>query len=161
MGVSHNVRVGAFLKIQLREIDISVPLWDCGHGHINSSWLRQDPFCKQCGNALTKRVITQRRYPHVWTNEFITDEGLRDKVTFPEIDYKKTGLVFMLDNEWDEVGSCFVDVPDEGFNAITMADMAQTTAQFENNHAYLIRTLKRHPAVVTAEVVFGVLRYYS
>lgn len=161
MGISHNVRIGAYLKIQLREIDIPVTLWDCGHSHINSTWLRQDPFCKQCGNAVTRRTVTQRRYPHVWTSEFITDESLSEKVYFPEIDYKKTGVVFMLENEWDEVGSCFVDVPDEGFRAIGTNDIAQTTSAFEKTHAYLIRTLKRHPAVVTAEVVFGVLRDYS
>ena len=161
MGVDHSVRIGAYLRIQLREIDIPVSLWDCGHSHINSTWLRQEKFCKECGKAITEHTITQHRYPHVWGSEFITDESLSEKVYFPELDYKKTGVVFMLDNGEGETGSCFVGVYDEGFNAITMADIAQTTARFERNHAYLIRTLKRHPAVVTAEVVFGVLRYYS
>lgn len=162
MSVSHYVTAGAFLKIQLRKIDIPVPLWDCGHGHINSTWLKQDPYCKKCGNAVTNRVVTQNRYPHVWDSEFITDESLSETVYFPEgIDYKNTGIVYMLDNNNESPSPCYLFTPDDGFAAITTGDMAKTMAEFESKHAYLIRTLKRHPAVVTAEVVFGVLRYDS
>ncbi len=151
--------LGALLEVELKKVDIPVTIWGCGDdSHYTYDWEPNiDKFCNRCGGRVVKRQRVECRYPHA-------DELLPHELNEIDIGIESVRGMYLssqqregnkrhfLSNEPKEVDCIPVE---GGFTSMSGINEHDLICAFDRNYGWLIETIRNHPGVVSANIVFG------